>query len=140
MPEIQPADPVARRRALIAAVAIAAIGWAAFFVLQEWLAGFRGGNPVETRRALEAALIWGSWAVCLPVAALATWLWLEGGRVRRAGRFPPPGARVIRDTPILHGDAARRRATAYRIIAILLGLLSAGTLTSVYRLVELLER
>jgi hypothetical protein len=140
MREIQAADPVARRRALIAAVAIAALGWAAFFVLQEWLAELRGGNPVETRRALEAAMIWGSWAACLPVVALVIWLWLEGGRVHRAGRFPPPGAKVIRDTPILHGDAARRRAMVYRIFAVILGLLCAGTLISVYRLVEILER
>jgi hypothetical protein len=139
MPEIQLADPVARRRAFVILVAIAAIGWAAFFVLQEWLAGLRGGNPAETRRALEKAMIWGSWAVCLPVAALAVWLWLEGGRVHRAGRFPPPGAKAIRDTPVLHGDAARRRAMVYRIFAVSLGLLCAGTLVSVYRLVELLE-
>jgi hypothetical protein len=107
--------------------------------MQEWLAGLPGGDPVETRRALEAAMIWGSWVACLPVAALAVWLWLEGGRVHRAGRFPPPGAKVIRDTPILHGDAARRRAMVYRIFAVILGLLCAGTLISVYRLVEVLE-
>ncbi len=139
MPEIQRADAATRRRALLAAAAIAVAGWAAYFVLLNWLSGLHGTDPVATRRALEDAMIWGSWAACLPVAVLATWLWLHGGRIHDAGRYPPPGAKVIRDTPVLHGDAARLRGTALRVLAVLLGLLCAGTLIAVYRLVARLE-
>ena len=121
MTEIQRADPVARRRALIAAVVIAMGGWAAFFVLQDWLAGLRGSDPARVRRALEGAMIWGSWVACLPVAALAVWLWRTGVRIARSGRYPPPGAKVIRDTPVVHGNAARLRATALKLLAIFLG-------------------
>jgi hypothetical protein len=139
MAEIQRADPATRRRALLAAVVIALAGWAAFFVLQDWLAGLEDADPVRVRRALESAMIWASWAACAPVAVLALWLWRAGGRVGRAGRYPPPGAKVIRDTPVVHGDAARLRATALKALGLLLGLLSAGTLVAVYRLVARLE-
>lgn len=139
VPEIQHADPVTRRRALLAAAAVALAGWAAFFVLQDWLAGLHGGDPVETRHALEDAMLWGSWAACVPVALLAVWMWLHGGRVVRAGRYPAPGSKVIRDTEVAHGEAARLRGTALRVLAVFLGLLSAGTLIAAYRLVERLE-
>jgi hypothetical protein len=139
VPEIQRADPATRRRALLAAAAVAAAGWAAFIVLQGWIAGLHGADPVETRHALEDAMLWGSWAACLPVALLAVWMWLHGGRVVRAGRYPVPGSKVIRDTPVLHGDAARLRGTALRVLAVFLALLSTGTLIAAYRLVAKLE-
>ena len=137
--EIERADPSARRRALVAAGVVAALGWAAFFILQEWLSQLRGSGETELRRSLAGAMIWGSWAAALPVAALAAWLWRYGGRVCRAARFPPPGAKVIRDTPVVNGDAARLRGTAMRILAVFLGLLSAGTVIACYRLVARLE-
>jgi len=139
MPEIQPADPATRRRALIAAGAIAVAGWAAFFALQEWLARLPGTDPGHMRESLERALVWGSWAAMLPVAVLAGWLWVYGARVGRAGRFPAPGAKVIRDTPVLLGDAARLRGMALKVLAAFLGLLSAGTLIAVYRLIARLH-
>ena len=139
MPEIQPADPATRRRALFGAAAVALAGWAAFFVLQDWLRGLGSTDALATRRALADAMIWGSWAACLPVAVLATWLWLQGLRISRAGRFPAPGTKVIRDTPVLHGDAARLRGLLMRVLAVFLGLLAAGTLIAVHRLVARLE-
>jgi len=139
MREIQPADPATRRRALIVAGVIAVAGWAAFFALQEWLARLQGTDPGHMRQSLERALVWGSWAAMLPVAVLAGWMWRYGARVGRAGRFPAPGAKVVRDTPVLLGDAARLRATALKVLASFLGLLSAGTLIAVYRLIARLH-
>ncbi|MGH8251106.1 MAG: hypothetical protein ACREVI_10505 [Steroidobacteraceae bacterium] len=135
MPEIQRADPVLRRRALIAAVAIAAVGWAAFFVLQAWLVDIRDADLADAREKLEQGLVWGSWAVALPVAMLAVYLWQLGARVLRAGRYPLPGASVIRDTPVLAGREARRRGIVLQALAVLLGLLIAVMLVSVHRLV-----
>jgi hypothetical protein len=139
MREIQPADPATRRRALIAAGVIAVTGWVAYFALQEWLARLQGTDPGLLRQSLERALVWGSWAAMLPVAVLAGWSWRYGARVGRAGRFPAPGAKVIRDTPVLMGDAARLRGTALKVLAAFLGLLSAGTLIAVYRLIARLH-
>ena len=61
MPEIQRADVPTRRRALFAAGAVAVAGWAALFVLQDWLAELHLADPVEMRHALEDAMLWGSW-------------------------------------------------------------------------------
>lgn len=138
MPEVQRADPTTRRRALVATVLIALIGWAAYVGLQDWLGGIREFDPARQRVALEKALVWATWAALLPVALYAVWMWRYGTRVRRAARFPAPGARVIRDTPVLHGPPARLRGTVLRLLAAALGLLTAGTLVVVYRLVALL--
>ena len=139
MPEIQRADPATRRRALVAIAAIAVAGWAAYFGLQQWLGGLAGLAPARMRASLEHAMVWGSWAATLPVAALAIVMWRYGGRVRRAARFPPPGAKVIRDTAVLHGEQALLRGTMLRVLAVFLGLLSSGTLIAVHRLVARLE-
>jgi hypothetical protein len=45
-------------------------------------------------------------------------------RAVRADRFPPPGARVLRDTPVLHGAPARNRA--YLLLAAALGIVAAA--------------
>jgi hypothetical protein len=39
-----------------------------------------------------------------PLFALAVYLWSLGGRVVRAREFPPPGLRLIPDTPIVTGE------------------------------------
>jgi hypothetical protein len=139
MGEIQRADPATRRRALIAIAVIAAAGWGAWFGLERWLGGLRGLDPARQREALESALVWSTWGAMLPVAVFASGLWRYGTRVLRAARFPAPGAKVIRDTLVLHGDPARARGTALRVLAALLGLLAAGTLIAVYRLLERLN-
>ncbi|HEU5467829.1 MAG TPA: hypothetical protein VFU77_00860 [Steroidobacteraceae bacterium] len=139
MGEIQRADPATRRRALIAIAVIAVAGWGAWFGLERWLAGLRGVDPARQQDALESALVWATWGAMLPVAAFASYMWRYGTRVLRAGRFPAPGAKVIRDTLVLHGDPARVRGTALRVLAALLGLLAAGTLIAVYRLLERLH-
>lgn len=50
--------------------------------------------------------------------------WL-GLRVLRAGQFPPPGMKVIRDTPIRHGSAAKLTGVAALIYCAFL--LAVGT-------------
>lgn len=56
-----------------------------------------------------------------PLVALAVYLWSLGARVLRAGQFPPPGYRVIRDTPVVGGQAAVLRGRAFRALALCLG-------------------
>ena len=52
-----------------------------------------------------------------PPIALALYLWRFGSRVVTSGRFPPPGARLMQDTPVVAGDAARRRGRTLQIFA-----------------------
>ena len=140
MAEIHPADPATRRRARVLVVAIAAAGVAGYFILEDWLAGIRAAEPVEAKRTLSNALIWGSWLASLPVLVFAIYLWVTGDRVRQTERFPLPGAKLARDTPILTGPAARTRGTVLQVLGVLLCLFTFGLLFAVYRLRGLLDQ
>lgn len=121
MIEIRRADPAARRRAarLLAVVAIAgAVLLAAAeryrIPLRDWVLA---DPPAAADRA--AIVIAGAAVVLLlPLAALAAWLWSAGGAVLRAGTFPPPGTRVLRDTPVVVGAAATARGRTLRVLAV----------------------
>lgn len=139
MPEIQPADPVARRRVLLGAVAVLAACTGGYFGLRHWLAGLRGLDTPHVQQSLEHALIVVGWAAMVPAVALAACLWRYGSRVCAADRFPAPGARVIRDTPVLHGPPAQLRGAALKVLAAFLALLASGTLIAAYRLIARLH-
>jgi hypothetical protein len=51
------------------------------------------------------------------LALFAAWLFHFSLRVQRAGRFPPPGARLIRESRILTGVEAETRARRGFIMA-----------------------
>lgn len=138
MTESQAADPGARRRALAAVVAIAIAGVFAYFILEDWLADLQASPPAQAREEVTNALAWGSWAVALPVIALGAQLWRWGRRARQSERFPPPGARLARDTPIRTGAAARARATVLQVFAVLLCLSAVGLVLAAYRLTALI--
>lgn len=139
LPEIQRADPVARRRVLVGVVAVVAACVAGYVALQRWLAGLRGLDAAQVQQALERALVVASWTAMVPAVAFAAVLWRYGTRICEAGRFPAPGARVIRDTPVLHGAPAQLRGTILKVLAAFLALLAAGTLIAAYRLIARLH-
>ena len=107
--EIQRADK--RHRAIVAAVFVGAIALGALSLVgfQSWLEGTRQLAPAQAKDALSAAFIWISASACLVTLLMGLYLWRLGARIRARGRFPLPGARVIRDTAVLEGAAARRR-------------------------------
>ncbi len=73
--------------------------------------------------------------------ALRNALVIVGGGVLfgGAGRYPPPGLRVVRDTPVVVGEAAGRRGRLLQVFAVVMGL--AGLLLAffLWRFVSLLE-
>jgi hypothetical protein len=138
-PEIQRADPATRRRVLAGVLAVAAACTAGYFALQRWLAGLRGLDAAQVQQSLERALVIASWAAMLPAVVVAACLWRYGTRVCEAGRFPAPGARVIRDTPVVHGAPAQLRGTILKVLAAFLALLATGTLIAAYRLIARLH-
>ena len=139
MPEIQRADPIARRRVLAGVAAVIALCVAGYFVLQQWLASLGGLDAARMQQSLERALIVASWAAMVPAVILAACLWRYGTRVCDADRFPAPGARVIRDTPVLRGRDAQLRGMVLRVLAAFLALLAGGTLIAAYRLIARLH-
>jgi len=50
----------------------------------------------------------------------ASWLWTFGARVIRGNRHPPEDTRIIHDTPVVRGDAARVRRRVYQALTALL--------------------
>ena len=80
-------------------------------------------------------------AVFLPIALLALVPLRTGNRIRRAGRYPLPGARVAADTPIVEGAAARRLALRFAVVGVLVVAISlAGAAYGYYVLGRLLEK
>jgi hypothetical protein len=121
MSDIQRADPAARRRVLWLLVMGSAIGVVALSFLDQGLAALERwlrSDPGEfaQRFATIAALFAGS--ITAPLIAFAALLWIRGTRIRRERRVPLQGERVIRDTPILAGDAAEARGRLLQGFAI----------------------
>lgn len=128
-----------RRRVLIVIAIIALAGVAGHFALQDWIARLQDAEPAHARAVLLRALRIGSWAVALLLAALGAWCWRQGGRVRRAMRFPLPDARLLRNTLIVTGPAARTRGLLLQSAAAGLLLAAGAFLFAVELLVARLQ-
>ncbi len=128
------------RRTTIVVLAVAALLLAiAVVAFHRWFSAASETADIPTLilhvRAMTGLALLAS-AMCL--AALAWHSARSARRTRASGQWPPLGARVVRDTPILRGDAARRRATLLTTIAVLLALLTAGVAAIGMRLLSLL--
>jgi hypothetical protein len=124
MNEVQKADPDARRRAILALIFAAALGALLISGFDYFGAPFREwltSESAETTRRAKLALAISIFVLSSPVIAFAIYFWLFGARVLRAQQFPPPGSRVICDTPIVRGQAAVTRGHAIQILAVCLG-------------------
>ncbi len=122
--EIQKADPAARRQGILLAVFAAAAGallLAGFEHFREPLHEWLSAEPAETASRAKLALYAAVLILCAPVIALSVYLWLVGARVLRAQQYPPPGFRVIRDTPVIRGSGATTRGHAIQVLAVCLG-------------------
>jgi len=133
MPEIQPADPAARRRALIGIVLVVVVVMLIALAVDHWLGGVLL-EPALARPALAAALRWSSAAVSLMVLAFAVYSFMLGRRIMQAQRFPLPGVAVIRDTVIVEGAAALRRGLLIQMIAAMLAVLALLLFLTVFYL------
>jgi hypothetical protein len=139
--EIQPADRGLRKQTLVWLVLLTALGGAGLLALHGWLdhrrhppypaAGLLGLDLPGVFLILVAIL-------CLLVIGLGILVWRMGAQVRAAARFPPPGQRVIRDTPILQGVAATRRGRLLQGLAVVLCLCALGLGIFTWRLLGLL--
>jgi hypothetical protein len=118
--EIQPADPPLRKLAIVALLLAMVLGAVAMLVLRHWLADVRQQPASDALAWLLSAFAWVSGSACVLLFALGFYLRWVGGQVRAIGRYPLPGARLLRATPVLHEAAALRRAKVFRWIGALL--------------------
>jgi len=143
-PEIIPADKRQRRLAMLAAVVVSVAGVAMIFVLRGYLGELEGLAKEHPHEAARKALrLTGIVAVVggLSFVGAGWWLWRLGRRINLSGRFPPPGAKVVRDTRVRTGGQARAVANLAQLAAF--GCIVAGTIGTwyLYRLaVEVLGR
>ena len=117
------ADERTRRIALAVLVVSTALGAAAIFALQSYFAGLQTLAESDPDLAIakgRALLTVTSIATGAALVAFGGYLFFLSRRISASGRFPPPGMRVIRDTAVSSGLAARRRATATLAMAVVL--------------------
>ncbi len=91
------------------------IGVLLIFSLKSWQVEFDLLSRNDPRKAAELIAKYLRWFAILNaflMAGLALWLWRFSRKISVAGRFPPPGVPVIRDTVIKTGSAAEKYAIA----------------------------
>src|SRR5262245_56059805 len=121
--DIRKADPGFRRLALLALIAGVCAGALLIGVFDRYREPMADWVRADSGRgAQRLELIFVAFAVLLvaPLVAMAAYLSSLGGRTVRAGEYPPPGARVIRDTPIVRGREALSRGRTLQGLATLL--------------------
>jgi hypothetical protein len=128
------AHPVRRRRFLWTLVALAALGAAAIWLLAARLA--QGGLGLAQARRL----LWSVTALLSLIAAGAALVLTRlAARIFRSGRYPPPGALVLRDTPVRTGTRARALAWLGLTCAALLLTAAVALPLLLLRLLRLLD-
>jgi hypothetical protein len=132
-PEIQSADPRARRLLAWTVVIGMGAGAIAYALLQTWLADVVQLPPATARQKLLSALFWLIGIGAFSLAALGGYVWRVGAGIRAARRFPPPGSRVIRDTPVLLDAPAVHRGRAIQAAGVALVLCAIGLGTVLWR-------
>lgn len=120
---IVPADPSLRRVALVAWGVLAALGAAAIWYVTRVLHDAQAMAMYDPRGAFLAVQ-----RVVIPVViagvvlcvVVAVYCLINALRIIHAGRFPAPGARLVRATPIRRGAAAQRVGLAMAALAMLM--------------------
>jgi hypothetical protein len=125
--EILKADPKTRQRHILFVFVSAVIGGVAVYLVnRHWLRleTELQAKPTPERVAeilaqfkLVFSLVYG--VMCLVVVNL----FYQALKILRTGQFPLPDAKVIRDTVVLRGQAARNRAFILMGLAAVLGVL-----------------
>ncbi len=122
MPDIEKADPKARRRAIAIVAGAVLIGGVTVYLLEKnrprLAAWFE--ERVEFWLAHPEVIAFGCFVLMLPVIGVAIYLWRFGATVVAAKRFPPPGIRVVRDTVILLDARAIYRGRLMQVLSVLL--------------------
>lgn len=140
---VQRADPRARRRALALVAVGTALGAVAIWGSSEFGQYVRDLADTDRAAAVRIArwVLWlGSAALVLPLFAFCAWIWRFGAQVHAAGRFPPPGATLIRDVRVLEGRPARIYARTSQLLALALVACGIALVDVLLRLIVCLER
>lgn len=123
MAEVRKADPGARRQAVLLVLLGAMVGTLLIVAFERYrtpLHDWLRSEPEQLVDRVKLILFSLAALLSLPLIAFAASLWSTGTRVVTAREFPPPGQRVIRDTPVAVGAPAVRRGRALKVLALFL--------------------
>ena len=123
MPQVQHADPTARKKAILLLAVGTVFGVLILSAIDWYQADFERWF-IEGPEHPEGKFTWILIAfalVSLPLLFAGVYFWRMGRLVIDTQRFPPPGIPVIRDTPILSGKDAVVRGRIFQLGAFFLG-------------------
>ena len=128
-----PADRQARRLTILMVVILAAGGTSFLTYVRaevKHLAESKGEQRQAVVRRLGAVLTATACVGGLGFVGISAWLWRLARRIRRADQYPPPGTKVLKDTPVRTGLAAWKIAAKAELAAVLAlaGALACGIL------------
>ena len=139
MAEIQKADPRVQRTGLVIVGAGAILG----VLLMSVAASLRPDFEAWVRQDLNVRVRMVIFALTLltagPALGMAGYFWHLGYRIIRTERYPPPGLRVVRDTLVVSGEAARRRGRLLQALGAVTALASLLLAFFLMRLLALLD-
>ncbi len=122
MPQIQPADYKARRRAILIISVAAVVGClsiVAFEAYQPDLETWLWEEPERVREKLNwIPMVFA--VLSIPALVAALHIWRIGQSIINARRFPPPGMPVAVDSPIITGKKAVYRGWFFRFFSLFL--------------------
>jgi uncharacterized membrane protein YidH (DUF202 family) len=118
-------------------VLVLAVGVAAHFGVEAWLERIRGLPRAQAVATVSGAMRLGSLIIAVAVLFVGANYWRFGQRIKLGNRFPPIGAKTVRDFRVLTGAAAHRRGQLLQALAILLML---GAVAQFAMLLVLLSR
>jgi hypothetical protein len=116
IPDILPADRRLRRCVAFGLLALTVLAILVLELGAPWLVVKFQQDPREAVRALKLLML----AAFAPLIPVGVYIFSFGRRAVQAGHFPPPGARVIVDTRIVQGRAARLRGGVLMLIGLAL--------------------
>jgi hypothetical protein len=141
--EIQPADPKARRRALVIVLVIASLGLATVVAVNGFfqeLEALARADPERAAQQLVGALKILAAGLALCLLGASGWLCNLSRRTYGSQRFPPPGVAVVRDVRVAIGAKARRRALLGFGLSGLTALAAAAVLWQIWRMIDVLTQ
>jgi hypothetical protein len=132
--DVQRADPKLRVTAIAVVIAALVLGAVLWVMLEQWFSALKQLPASAAQAQLLTAFAWAFGSVCIAIIWLAVSFWRSGARVRRAAQWPLPGLGVVRDTPVLRGDAAVARGRLMQAGAVVLLLCAACVAVVAWRL------
>jgi len=140
MADTQEADSTARRTGLMIVGGGTLLGFVLITMAAERRADFEAWVREDVDFRLRLVLTAMTLLMAGPLLGFAGYLWYLGRWIVATERFPPPGVRVVRDTPIVLGQAASRRGRFVQGLAGFVGLVGLLFTVLMWRLASLFDR